>query len=267
MNNTRNYSSAYPSFQIDIELGYLSSLFRFLAGMLYKLDPVVTRKAYRAMEWCDLDNTSDYIRHTCQNVLARQWTRRLPLLQPASPAITAGRELAAVIEEANSMLDRELEVFEFCAGSGGPTPIFERLINGQRHEADLPPVHFCISDKYPNPEAWRVHASPYLRPIHESVDAVNPPLIATSHRSPDRVEQSEVPVYVNSVILIPFFSVYQVLRSNMDEETVRRWSKSTYSDSSISLSITLTIPPQQTFSKAQWKQPTASPLSNFKTVV
>lgn len=76
-------------------------------------------------------------------------------------------------------------MFEFCAGSSGPTPTFERLINRYRTTKDERPVQFRISDKYPNLQAWRRlrGSSSWLDFVDVSVDAIDPPDMAMSSRS------------------------------------------------------------------------------------
>ncbi|KAF2636475.1 hypothetical protein P280DRAFT_152198 [Massarina eburnea CBS 473.64] len=156
-------------------IGRFMGVFNFLS----------TDKAFRAREWCDLDSTPVRVRQTCQNVLTAQWTRHLCMVQPASPAEIACGQLARVIDEVAELDDRELEVFEFCAGSGGPTPFFEKIINEHRTYSQKAPLQFSISDICPNPEAWKglVKKSKHLRTIEESVDAAAPPTVALSHFS------------------------------------------------------------------------------------
>ncbi|KAF1963101.1 hypothetical protein CC80DRAFT_398533, partial [Byssothecium circinans] len=64
-----------------------------------------------------------------------------------------------------------------CTGSGGPTPVFEKHINAQRRSTGKDSLRFYISDKYPNPEAWKeiVAGRYHLNQIEESVDAADPP--------------------------------------------------------------------------------------------
>jgi hypothetical protein len=91
-------------------------------------------------------------------------------------------------------------VFEFCAGSGGPTPIFEKLINQHRANLNQPPLQFSISDKFPNLKAWEEHtaASNHLRTIKESVDAADPPSVALSHYSQQTYDAEYVSISIFS---------------------------------------------------------------------
>ena len=77
---------------------------------------------------------------------------------------------------------RDLEVFEFCAGSSGPTPTFERLINTHRMSRREKPIRFRISDKYPNLQAWKKlrTSSDWLDFVESPVDAVDPSYVAVS---------------------------------------------------------------------------------------
>jgi hypothetical protein len=148
-------------------------------------------KARRAWEWCDYESTPLKVRQTCQNVLTKQWTRQIPL-QYDSPAITACEQLTRVIDEVSQLDKRELEVFEFCAGSGGPTPVFEQKINESRTKSGASPLRFCISDLHPNPAAWKEHTSKseHLRVIEESVNAIDPPAYARRYSSSPRLSWS-----------------------------------------------------------------------------
>ncbi|KAJ4297884.1 hypothetical protein N0V90_005783 [Kalmusia sp. IMI 367209] len=154
------------------------------AKRLEGFDFPISRRSRRYFEWCDLYWTPDVVRHTCQDILTLEWTRQLSHIQPASPAFTAAESLANVIYEVDKVDDqRELEVFEFCAGSGGPTPVFERLINQHRRSLGDRPIYFSISDKWPNHEAWKniENSSAWLTLVNESVDAIDPPQRAMSH--------------------------------------------------------------------------------------
>lgn len=140
----------------------------------------ITEHAIRALEWCDEPFMPAVIRETCQNVLTKQWGRKLPLIQANSPAYLACKQLMPHLDDISTAGKWDLEVFEFCAGSGGPTPIFSRLINQHRASRGQKPLHFSISDKYPNPEAWKqfVKDSNNLTAVFEPVDAIEPPPIA-----------------------------------------------------------------------------------------
>jgi hypothetical protein len=178
---TTKPSNQVPSFPLPLQSSSWTLQLVWMSENLSSLANIVFPwRAYRAEEWCDYDSTPLTIRQTCQNVLTKQWTRKLEPLQRKSPAVTACEQLAEVIDDASRLVQGELEVFEFCAGSGGPTPVFEQQINESRRTAGDAPLHFCISDLHPNPAAWREHTSrsEYLSVIEESVDATNPPACA-----------------------------------------------------------------------------------------
>lgn len=131
------------------------------------------------------------LRHTCQDILTWQWTRQvyIPLyffrceIQPATLAFTAARSLETVIREVfDKAPERDVEVFEFCAGSSGPTPTFEQLINKHRMSKNERPVMFRISDKFPNLHAWSKlrGISNWLDFVDMPVDAIDPPSVAMS---------------------------------------------------------------------------------------
>lgn len=104
-------------------------------------------------------------------------------LQPAPPAKIAAKRLESVLREVHEKdAEHDLEVFEFCAGSSGPTPTFERLINKYRHSRGENPIRFRISDMYPNPQAWQKlrGSSQWLDVVEQSVNAIDPPDMAMS---------------------------------------------------------------------------------------
>ncbi|KAL5376109.1 hypothetical protein DPSP01_010702 [Paraphaeosphaeria sporulosa] len=166
--------------------GKLHRALRFICAIFEKFDPIVWRRSFRFYEICDFPSTPDIIRRTCQDVLAREWTRHVPLftfLQPAPPALTAAKRLESVIREVcDKDPERNLEIYEFCAGSSGPTPTFERLINQHRVNMKEPPIRFTMSDLYPNREAWDglMGTSEWLSLEYDPVNAISPPPKAMS---------------------------------------------------------------------------------------
>jgi hypothetical protein len=159
---------------------------------------VILNKSIRGFEICDFPSTPDVIRQTCQDILTREWTHLVPFvpfIQPAPPAVTAAKGLDSVIREVYEKdTGRNLKVFEFCAGSSGPTPTFERLINQHRVIKGEPPIQFTISDLYPNQKAWDQlkDSSQWLDFETEPVDAINPPLKAMSRGSPFSKQSDEL---------------------------------------------------------------------------
>ena len=191
--------------------------YRIMQPMCGYMEPVnilSSKKAWRLFEWCDFSWTPEIIRYvslyivdselswsdlglfisryTCQDILTNEWTQQANVpflhgqLQPAPPAHVAASGLESVIREVFNMdVRRDLEVFEFCAGSSGPTPTFERLINTYRTSRREKPIRFRISDKYPNLNAWKKlrTSSDWLDFVDSPVDAVDPSYIAMSHGS------------------------------------------------------------------------------------
>jgi hypothetical protein len=157
-----------------------SWIVRLYQSILNLANTIYPSRARRAWEWCDLESTPATIRRTCQDVLSKQWTRCLFPLQSASPAVIACKALADVIDEVHALDPRSLEVFEFAAGSGGPTAIFEQQINRRRLKDGMSPIEFRISDLLPNPAGWHEHVaqSDHLTVVEESVDATDPPPFA-----------------------------------------------------------------------------------------
>ena len=185
-----------------------------ICGYMETVNILSSKKAWRLFEWCDFSWTPEIIRYvslyivdselswsdlglfisryTCQDILTNEWTQQANVpflhgqLQPAPPAHVAASGLESVIREVFNMdVRRDLEVFEFCAGSSGPTPTFERLINTYRTSRREKPIRFRISDKYPNLNAWKNlrTSSDWLDFVDSPVDAVDPSYIAMSHGS------------------------------------------------------------------------------------
>lgn len=157
---------------------------------LEQYHPVLWKKSFRLFEICDFTFTPNVIRETCQDILTTEWTSRVPFfhyfIQLEPPAFTAAKRLDSVIREIyEKNTERVLDVFEFCAGSSGPTPMFERLINQHRTSNGEQPIRFTLSDLYPNHQAWEQLAgsSPWLDFEHTPVDATDPPLRAISRGS------------------------------------------------------------------------------------
>ncbi|KAF2786273.1 hypothetical protein K505DRAFT_260219 [Melanomma pulvis-pyrius CBS 109.77] len=161
--------------------------------VLDKMNPLVSSRPYRALEWCDEENMPRAIRQCCQNMLLQNWNRRLPWIQMQSPAKTACVRLEIIVNDVAIYDEIPLNVIDFCAGSGGPTPIFEGLINGNRTRDGLAPLQFVLSDLWPNITAWEEHSkkSDNLTYIEQSVDAAHPPPIALSVNSPRGVSYAD----------------------------------------------------------------------------
>lgn len=91
-----------------------------------------------------------FLRAHIQNALHEAWTTRAPIIQRASPASLAATLL---YNHLGSSLGSYTYI-DFCAGSGGPTPAIERIVNRRLRHEGLPAVNFVLTDLHPNPEAW-----------------------------------------------------------------------------------------------------------------
>ncbi|PHH91068.1 hypothetical protein CDD83_1813 [Cordyceps sp. RAO-2017] len=118
------------------------------------------------------------LRQSFQDALTVVWD--VDLLQGLSAA-----RLAASILIIELGVDLPSYSFvDFCAGSGGPTPIIERTINDHLRRNGLSPVQFILTDLHPNNAAWKklARASPHLTYESSSIDA---------SRAPDQLVQCE----------------------------------------------------------------------------
>ncbi|KAF2655514.1 hypothetical protein K491DRAFT_425890 [Lophiostoma macrostomum CBS 122681] len=140
-------------------------------------DVLMTDEPYRAEELCDSIRMPSTIRECCQNMLTEQWAHRLPFVQTRSPAFLASLTLNSAIEKAERNHPAPLVVVDFCAGGGGPTPIFEQLINRHRKAVGKDPMKFILTDLYPNPAAWTkvCKKQPHLFFYGKPVDATRAP--------------------------------------------------------------------------------------------
>ncbi|KAL5398886.1 hypothetical protein PMIN06_002887 [Paraphaeosphaeria minitans] len=202
---------------------------RFICAILEKFDPIAWRRSFRFYEICDFPSTPDIIRRTCQDVLTREWTRYVPLftfLQPAPPALTAARGLDPVIREVYAKdAERSLEIYEFCAGSSGPTPMFERLINQHRVNNNEHPIRFTMSDLYPNREAWDrlMGTSAWLGLEYDPVNAISSPPKATSRGLAINKQPNEQ----NNANSRRIFRLFNCSFHHFDDEVARKILEST----------------------------------------
>ncbi|KAF2115603.1 hypothetical protein BDV96DRAFT_492478 [Lophiotrema nucula] len=195
-----------------------------LSRLLDRINVPVGRGSWRAAEWCDFEATPASIRRCCQNMLQKQWTHRIPFIQEQSPASTASTHLQTVINKVADVpgLPR-LTVVDFCAGGGGPTPIFERLINDERKKKGSTPLEFRLCDLYPNTGAWEGFSkkSEHLSYIADSVDASTPPrrksLRFTSQSQPESATR--------------IFRLFNLSFHHFDDATAQEVLRSTFKDS------------------------------------
>ncbi|KAJ4356193.1 uncharacterized protein N0V89_004223 [Didymosphaeria variabile] len=194
-----------------------------------RYNPVLLKKALRLFEICDFASTPDVIRGSCQDVLTREWTHRVPFapfIQPTPPAFTASKCLDSVIREVYEKdTGRDVKIFEFCAGSSGPTPTFERLINKHRASKGERPIQFTISDLYPNQQAWAQlrGSSQWLDFEDEPVDAIRPPPKAMSRGSVFSKHSDELEEKHNERV----FRLFNCSFHHFDDDTAKQILKST----------------------------------------
>ncbi|KAM0277724.1 hypothetical protein ACHAQH_005585 [Verticillium albo-atrum] len=123
-----------------------------------------------------------FLRARVQDALLATWVNRTPGLQAASPARLAAdlleRHLGLAALPSHTFID-------FCAGSGGPTPTIERILNRRLAAADLPPAKFVLTDLHPNPASWSRAAAASNNLVYEPspIDAsAAPPSLIAQHR-------------------------------------------------------------------------------------
>jgi hypothetical protein len=124
-------------------------------NFIHWYEVLITEDPYRAQEMCDSKKMPSIIRECCQNMLTEQWAHQLPLVQEQSPAFFASLALDFAIEKTEQNYPGPLAIVDLCAGGGGPTPIFEQLINSHREAIGKAPLKFILADLYPNRDAWK----------------------------------------------------------------------------------------------------------------
>jgi len=99
--------------------------------------------------------------------------------------------LIAKIESGNPS-GNPLEVVDFCAGAGGPSPYIEHEINMRRLAVKKAPINFLMTDLHPHIDAWipLAEKSDTLNFIPQPVDAANPPPSVISSSSSDSIATS-----------------------------------------------------------------------------
>ncbi|KAF2190827.1 hypothetical protein K469DRAFT_393475 [Zopfia rhizophila CBS 207.26] len=197
-----------------------------------RLNFLAFRRPYRAVEWCDFPRMPAPIRKCCQNMLMRQWTCRIPL-QGQCPASTACSHLSEVINDVASRGDSKLLVVDFCAGGGGPTPTFERLINAKRRNKGLAPIDFYMSDLYPNLGAWDAltQKSANLRSIRHPVDAAKPPAVLVSRNTEFHVRCVEGHQRPQRHSFARIFRLFNLSFHHFDDEKAKQILRSTLEES------------------------------------
>jgi hypothetical protein len=76
-----------------------------------------------------------------------------------------------------------------CAGAGGPTPLFEALMNSRLQSAGFPPVRFVLTDLWPDLKAWEAitKRSANVTAIKKPVDATRPSRLAEPGKKECRI--------------------------------------------------------------------------------
>ncbi|KAF2258755.1 hypothetical protein CC78DRAFT_447052, partial [Lojkania enalia] len=176
------------------------------------------------------------IRRCCQDMLQQLWSQKLYCIQQHSPVQIATVRLDILVNEVAGGDGHPLAVVDFCAGAGGPTPIFERLINGERENAGFPPLAFKMCDLRPNIPAWIEHCknSDNLTYILDPVDAANPPLHLTGIKSP-KISFSQGPAQTSNapaaLTETRIFRLFNLSFHHFDDETAKRVLRSTLNHS------------------------------------
>lgn len=157
----------------------------FLAAV-ERVNPIVTRSPCRLFEICDQWIFPPFLRRCCQDMLAAEWTHRLPLLQQQSPADMAADLIVRALDEIKDAEGSRLTVVDFCSGGGGPIPVIEKLVNKKRAERNKPPIPFTLTDIKPHIDSWMAAStrSANLAYFPQPVDATDPPAAVISTASP-----------------------------------------------------------------------------------
>lgn len=121
------------------------------------------------------------LRYCVQSVLTLAWNIRVPFLQRASAAATAGDVLLTRIPE----LFR-YAVIDIAAGAGGPVPGIERHVNGVSTSQDSKPIRFLLTDLHPHLRDWDK-----LKKRNENIDYVATPVDATAVRGLSSKDEKE----------------------------------------------------------------------------
>ncbi|KAI8685635.1 hypothetical protein NCS55_00236400 [Fusarium keratoplasticum] len=67
----------------------------------------------------------------------------------------------------------EYHFVDACAGAGGPTPIFEEVLNERMASEGKPPIEFLLTDLFPDLDAWKAITakSDHISYVEKPVDA------------------------------------------------------------------------------------------------
>ena len=115
--------------------------------------------------WCP-----SWLREHSHKALVRTW--RLSVSSRGSAAVQASKILVDQLGGPRNAT--RYSFIDVCAGSGGPTPLIEKRVNGQLAAAGLPSVRFVLTDLWPDLEAWKGIASrsENISYVERPVDAI-----------------------------------------------------------------------------------------------
>ena len=85
--------------------------------------------------------------------------------------------LQNVLNTTGNGTSRRQSIVDLCSGGGGPWPDLSRQLR-DGHAGDFPGPQICLTDKYPNLEAFQNisgHSDDHITYYQESVDAMNVP--------------------------------------------------------------------------------------------
>ncbi|KAF4467188.1 hypothetical protein FALBO_5971 [Fusarium albosuccineum] len=116
--------------------------------------------AYIGSRWTSMFPSS--LRVIVQAILSEIWSLKLPIPSRSPAQIAASR----LIQYLNTSIS-SWKFFDFCAGSGGPTPIIEDHINRYLRNHNRQEVDFVLADTHPNINAWARVASQKPRITYE----------------------------------------------------------------------------------------------------
>jgi hypothetical protein len=110
-----------------------------------------------------------------QDYLTLGWTVCLPIIQRVAPCALAA---SILITQLGARIS-DYAFIDFCSGSGGPTPFFEKHVNQILRKQNKEEVQFVMTDIEPNVPAWqgwcKKSESGKLGYVKEKVDATGAP--------------------------------------------------------------------------------------------
>jgi hypothetical protein len=132
---------------------------------------VILFPRFQLIELEDLPWTPPWLHEYAHLMLARVWrTRGLFRLET-----TASQACDIILSNLSSEKISSYVFVDCCAGSGGPTPILEEVLNGKLVAQGKQPVSFVLADWYPHLDVWQdiVKRSDSIRYIDRPMDATS----------------------------------------------------------------------------------------------